>query len=258
MVKMFETTPFSGVDISILIILIGALILFFGRIISDTQIKKYDKLGYYIIGLEFSLWYIFIPGLLIYSILYTKNIFRFSISVLILIFIQIIIYIILSITIGAYTSIKYGLLNEIKKLVERELNQISFLGKLIRNLNDSESNDLIPKVLSILFSETPIKLFGNPIALFIFSSITILSSILLYKSEEALISISLVLTFYILTMVALSYGFNDANYPLAKIYLVNGAIIEGKILKSGDYIYVLKDGKHIFINKDKINYVEES
>ena len=59
-------------------------------------------------------------------------------------------------------------------------------------------------------------------------------------------------------MVALAYGFGNAYYPLGKIYMVDGSIIEGKILKFGEYVSVLKDDKKIFINNDKINYIEES
>jgi len=40
--------------------------------------------------------------------------------------------------------------------------------------------------------------------------------------------------------------------------MVDGSIIEGKILKFGEYVHVLKDDKKIFINQDKINFVEES
>ena len=45
---------------------------------------------------------------------------------------------------------------------------------------------------------------------------------------------------------------------LAKVYLVDEKIIEGKIVKFGDYVYLVKDDKKFFINQDKITYVEES
>ena len=59
-------------------------------------------------------------------------------------------------------------------------------------------------------------------------------------------------------MVALAYGFGSAYYPPGKIYMADGSVIEGKILKFGEYVCVLKEDKKIFINNDKINYVEES
>jgi hypothetical protein len=247
--KMFEAI--SGIDLTIIIILLSAFLLFFGRIGSPNE-EHHDKLGYYITGLQFSLRYIFIPVFLVYSILYNKTIFRVSAIASILIFLQFVIYICLSFTRGLYTSVKYGSLNEIKKIME------SNLVKLFRITKNSEFSDSYQKVLSGLLSETPIKLFGNSIALFIFSFITILSSMWLYKSQEALTWISLVLTFYILTMVAIAYRFKNEYYPLATVYLDDGTVIEGEILRSADYVYIKKDDKYIFINKDKIKYLEET
>jgi hypothetical protein len=246
---MFETIIYQGY-IPILIILLGVLILFFGKIVGDIKIEKHDKLSYYIEGLFFSLWYIFLPFLLTYYILYIYP-FRISVSTLILIGAQIIIYFLLGIFIKfLYTALKYGLLNLVKNvtkvLVENRLKQ------------DVNAKKALGLALG-LFSERWVKLFGDEIVLFIFSVITILSSSLLYKSGDALTPVSFVLTFFILIMVALAYGYNNTNYPLVKIYLVNGAIIEGRILKLGEYVCVLQDNiKRIFINKDKINYVEES
>lgn len=242
---MFETIPSSGIDIPILIILLGALILYFGKIVCDTKLEKYDKISYYIEGLTFSLWYIFFPLLLTYYILYIYP-FRISVSTPILIGTQIFIYVCLGIITFLYSSLKYGILNQLKNVTKVLVE---------RNLKHE-----LDKKAYFLFSERLIKLFRNEIVLFIFSVITILSSSLLYKLGEALTSLSLVLTFFILTMVALAYGYNNTYYPLAKIYLDNGKIIEGRILKLGDNFCILlqDDIKRIYINKDKINYVEES
>ena len=45
-----------------------------------------------------------------------------------------------------------------------------------------------------------------------------------------------------------------------QIVLENGDKISGKVLKFGDFIYILKEKeqKKLFVNKDKIVYVEES
>lgn len=248
---MFETMPFSWIDVPILIIILGALILFFGKIVGDTKIEKFDKLSNYIEGLFFSLWYIFLPFLLTYYILYIYP-FRISLSTLILLGVQIIIYFLLSIFITfLYTASKYGLLNLVKNvtkvLLEKRLKQ------------DVDAKKATLGVAEGLFSERWINLFRDEIVLFIISVITILLSSLLYKSGDALTPVSFVLTFFILTMVALAYGYNNTNYPHAIIYLVDGNKIEGKILKLGDYICILlqDDVKRIYINKDKINYIEE-
>jgi len=56
----------------------------------------------------------------------------------------------------------------------------------------------------------------------------------------------------------MAYGYRNARYPLAKIYLDDGKEIEGKILKFGDFIYVLEGDKKTFVNMDKVKYIEES
>ena len=59
-------------------------------------------------------------------------------------------------------------------------------------------------------------------------------------------------------MIAVAYGFRKAYYPPAKIYIEGGEVLEGRVLKFGEYIFMTKDDKKFFINKDKVRYVEES
>jgi hypothetical protein len=246
---MFEINQLTSQDISIFIVIIGALFLYFGGIVGETKVEKYDKFGYYRNGLFFSLVYIYFPFLLAY-IIYIKNLF--TISPLVSVFVQVVIFFCLTFTIMAYESKRYELLDFVKKKAEQELVQLKEQNLL--NVNISRSLDYGMNAIY----EIPIKLFGNKITLFIFSFLTILSNLCLYKLEGLLFLMSVVFAFLILTMVALAYGFGDAYYPPGKIYMVDGSVIEGKILKFGEYVCVLKDDKKIFINSDKINYVEES
>lgn len=66
--KTAEIFKLASLDISILIILFGALLLYFGRIIGETKVEKYDQLGYYEEGLLFSAVFIYIPSLIAYYI----------------------------------------------------------------------------------------------------------------------------------------------------------------------------------------------
>ena len=84
------------------------------------------------------------------------------------------------------------------------------------------------------------------------------------------ISVSLLLSFLILTLVSVIYGFNtkksdynnlikSLDYSL--IELENGQKIKGKIIKIGDEFIEIKkegakDGKTILLNKSKINSIE--
>lgn len=251
---MFELTQLTGVDLSIYIILLGAILLFFGKVVADTKVEKYDKLGYYIEGLIFSGVFVFIPFLFVY---YIKDILR--IPALILFFIQLLILVFLTWNIVAHEYFRrHGLIGEFKKIAVQKLNQIKGHNSFIGTAAKSRESWILSYVESVYYN-IPIKLFGNKLVLLFFSFETILSNFQLYESNELLIfGISLLFTFLILTMVAMAHGFNNAYYPPAKIHMVDGEIIEGKILKISDYVYILKDDKKIFINGDKINYFEEN
>ncbi len=171
-----------------------------------------------------------------------------------------IIFFILSWNLNAQEIIKkYELLDffrsEVKKNVHQIMGRESIIGRIIKP--DENWYDNFRKYVDWFLYKIPIKI-GNKYILGVFSFLTIMSNFKLYDSGELLIfGFSLVLAFFILTMIALAYGFSNANYPHAKVYLVDSGTIEGKILKSGDYICILRDDKLIFVNKDKINYIEE-
>lgn len=76
-------------------------------------------------------------------------------------------------------------------------------------------------------------------------------------SEQA-VSI-LLLVFVNFSLLAFAHGYTKSHYPLATITLENNKKISGKILKFGEYVYLLKkdEPKKIFINKDKIVSIEE-
>ena len=61
-------------------------------------------------------------------------------------------------------------------------------------------------------------------------------------------------------MMALVYGFSTAYYPPAVIHLKNGEILQGKLLKFGDFVYLFDPEQKvkIFINKQEIMYLKES
>lgn len=250
---MIETTNLTSVDLSIFIVLFGALFLYFGKIIGDTKVEKYEKLGYYIEGLIFSSVFVFIPFIFAY---YLKDVF--IISSLKLFFIQIPILGCLTWNIFTHEYLRrHGLLGKLKKTAEQKFNQIKEQNSIMGKVANREG--WIMSCVESVYYNIPIKLLGNKFVLLFFSFETISSNFQLYESSELLIfGISLIFTFFILTMVAMAYGFGNANYPPAKIHMIDGEIIEGKILKISEYVYLLKDDKKIFINGDKINYFEEN
>ena len=249
----------ATLDVSIIIILFGALFLYFGRIIGETKVEKYDQQSYYKEGLFFFAMYIYMPSLFAYYI-YVKS--PFDVSPLKLIAIQILIFICLFWNLISHEYIRrYELTDVLLKNVEEKNEQMrrqdSFIGRII--IKNNEKSIDFKKLINLFYYIIPIKIIGSKPILGIFSFITIISNFQLYNSSDILIlGFSLLLAFFIFTMVALAYGYGDAYYPPGKIYMVDGTIIEGKILKFGEYVSVLKEDKKLFINNDKINYVEES
>jgi len=261
-VKMFELFQFSSIDISVYIILFGALILYFGKVIGDTKVERYDKVGYSMEGVFFFCIYIFLPFLLVY---YVKDVF--SLPFWIMLFTQIsILGALLWNFIANVLLRKYGLREDFKKRstekIEKIKEQESFLGSLIKRKESvfKATFGLSYNEWNLLIWDTiPIKVFGGKRVLFLFSFLAILSNFYSFESGVLLnLGMSLLLTFFILTMSATAYGFGDAYYPPAKIYMDDGKIIEGKILKFGDFVYILSENKKFFINKNEINYIEES
>ena len=136
----------------------------------------------------------------------------------------------------------------------------TLLGNIIAVYETMKNNkDPVSTFSSIL--ETNRKISSNYIFLMLVSTISIFS---LYRaiSENSLIFIIVtsVLGFFIFTMIALVYGFSTAYYPPTVVYLRDGEILRGKLLKFGDFVYLLdKDRKiKIFVNKEEIKYLEES
>ncbi|MEM5861276.1 MAG: hypothetical protein QXJ20_02685 [Candidatus Aenigmatarchaeota archaeon] len=253
---------FNIPDFSIFIVLGGAILLYFGKIIGDTKVEKYDKLSYYIEGLLFSAFYLFLP--IIFSIYVIENLFK--IPNLWAVVVQMIIVGCLSWTITAHNLFRrYGLVEVFKKKIRerfKELSEKSIVKWAIKKEDWFKSKFGIDYVeLNLLaFYIIPIKFLGRKDSLFIFSFITLLSLLSVYVSEINLLvlSFSSVFTILSLTMIALAYGFSDSYYPPAKLYLEDGKVIEGNILKFGEFIYLVNDEKKIFVNSNKVTKIEES
>lgn len=254
----------TGIDLSIYLALLGAILLYFGKIVGSTKVEKYDKFACYLEGLFFSATFIFIPFLIAYHV---KNWFRFPILVSGLI--ELLIWGALSWNLMANELLKrHELLADFKKRVKEKFKGIkgkdSSLEKLVKSkyaktaVKSTFGLDYVD--LNVLAHYTiPIKLFGNKGVLGIFSFLTILSDFWFYKSGELLLfGIALLFTVFIFTMLALAYGYDNAYYPPAKIYLVDGRIMGGKLLKFDEFIYLLKGNKKTFINADKVKYIEEN
>jgi len=258
---MIEINDLTNLNYSIFFILLGIIVYYFGRFIGDTRVEEFDKDGYYIEGFFFFIFYVVIPFVIaIYTDNYLENqellsAYRIKLNQypLKIIILQIFVLSCLSKNIKANKFFnRYGLLNKSREDFKRKCEEMSKRLKI-------DTEQLI-ELFDLIHYKIPIKVLGNKKVLYIYSFITIYSSIYIFKNiiSPLIIIISLLFTLFIITTVAISIGYNGAYYPTAKIFLDDETVFEGQILKFGKYISLIKDEKKIFINKDRINYIEES
>ena len=60
---MLEIIEHLNWNTTVFIILAGALILYFGKLIADVKVEHYERINIYITGLFFTTIYVFVPGL---------------------------------------------------------------------------------------------------------------------------------------------------------------------------------------------------
>ncbi|HII91571.1 MAG TPA: hypothetical protein HA262_05225 [Methanosarcina sp.] len=68
---------------------------------------------------------------------------------------------------------------------------------------------------------------------------------------------SFLIAFLIFTNLAFCEGYCEARYPKGNIYCKNGRIIKGIILKYANYVCLLTENEKCLINRDDISYIEE-
>lgn len=251
-------TQLTSSDIPIVIILLGALFLYFGFIIGNTKVWKHDKIEYYIQGLFFFVFYIFIPFIACFFLRGQLNVWSFLLNpiyiqvvvlfqVAVLLF-QFVVFCFLSGTINAQKIRRYEFVDTGRNEFEKIINELPFIGKIIRS--NENLYDKFEKFFELIAYKIPIKM-ENQYILFIFSFLTILSNFILYDSpttstyasgELLIFGFSMVLSFIILTYAALAYGFSDVGYRFVKVYLVDSEPIQGKMLHYGELIIILKNG----------------
>ncbi len=251
----------SSLDISVAIVVFSAVLYYFGRLIADTHVEQADKPALYVTGFMFVVFFILIPGGVVY---YIKD-YLLWIPKLALVLLQILMFSMLSWALKTYEYfLKHGLLDVFQEAYRKKLEEIKKENTLLGNIIAvyeirRNSKDPVSTFSGIL--EANRKISSNYTFLMLVSAISIFS---LYKaiSERSVVFIvaTSVLGFFLFTMMALVYGFSTAYYPPTVVYLDNGEIIRGKLLKFGDFIYLLDEDRKIkiFINKQEVKYLKES
>ncbi|NJE13786.1 hypothetical protein [Thermococcus sp. LS2] len=260
---MLDLSSLTTLNISALIVLASVVLYYFGRLIADTHVEQADKSALYVTGFIFVVFFILVPGIVIY---YIQDYLTW-IPLIIPIVLQILIFSMLSWTLKTYEYfLKHDLLdifrkNYIEKLEEIKKNN-TMLGSLFRNYEDIIKRTIGDPVSFFLNAlELNRKISSNYIFLMLASAISILSiHMAISKNSLIFTAVTSILGVFIFTMIALVYGFSTAYYPPAVIYLRDGEILRGKLLKFGDFVYLLDEDRKvkIFVNKHEIKYLEES
>jgi hypothetical protein len=148
---------------------------------------------------------------------------------------------------------------EFKKKLKQIKNSNTITGRLMRSRRGSGVSSNLEKNPMTMFDITT-KIFGSPTALLLYSFLTILITTYFFSNGGFLaFGISIVFTFYILTLTAVSYGFSQSYLPPAKIIMDDGKVIEGRVIKFDEYfIYMLRGNEKIFINSSKVKIIRES
>jgi len=249
-------------NLSLVIIAIAALLYYFGKLIGDVKVEKYEKTDCYIEGLFFSLRYIALPFV---AVLFLTQYVNLYIPFLPALFLQIIILGCLWLSAFAHEYLRrHGGLSRFKKLSSAKIEQLKKEHHIFAKIEEkTKTKNGLAELPSLAYYKIPIKVFGNNDVLFLFSLIILWGSYSCISPETAFQPSTIflsILAFVNLTFLALTFGYTNAYYPPAKIVLENGNEINGKVLKFGEFVYLLKENedKKLFINKDKIVYVEES
>lgn len=124
-------------NISFLLIVFAATFLYFGRIIGDTKVEKFDKIEYYITGFCFTIIYVLFPLAITIEI---YRFFDFRLSLPFVFVVQFVILLSLLLNFRAhYILRKHGFIEIFKKEIERKISERkrkkSTLGKLMENTN---------------------------------------------------------------------------------------------------------------------------
>lgn len=255
-----EENSLIGV-ISISVILISALIYYFGVLWGHTQVADYTKADCYFAGVVFIIKYLLPACILILLIrdyhtffneLSTQSISNFMTSQI-------------------YSSIGIGLFIICQLIFLEWINRNNKKYEL-RNKSEIYQEesvvlyfDVIKGILHWGEPPTDIRLFSRRkeklkehLYLLTISNMTIIFIYMFYSLgiSKALILLSSGIAFLTFTNIVFSVGHSEAHYPKVQIYLKNNAIFEGNVLKFGDYMFFLIDGKTRLINKDDISYIE--
>jgi hypothetical protein len=239
----------STLDLSLILFIFGLFSYYFGKLIEECKPTKDVKQVTYMSGAFFIFFYILLPGLIIYQfskqLILVKNGFLWMLGCFIL---QNTLFSITHKKSQAYQMIKSGYTELFNKKVKSNTN------KLLEKLNINKYNKIDQdKIINIFFIN---KLSDFWLFIIVLAQILIFINVIFVSSNVLFIFIIFTYLFLGTTNVAVLYGWNRANYPIAKGVLTDKEIIEGRLMKiEDDYVNIRGEKKTYHINKNNIKYI---
>jgi sRNA-binding regulator protein Hfq len=237
------------------VILISAIIYYFGVRWGETHVEEYNVASQYFAGILFMINFVLKPYVVIYGVTrfiefifelfseyntFQLSFFKSEINLFLNYLQYLLIIIPYFLIVLEYLILRFIRLN-VKKFEEMRKSLVKFY----------EFDCTKIKVWEwLLLESTPYLVAVIIYGLYELNEI--------YKLSIPLIILpSFLIAFLIFTNLAFCEGYCEAHYPKGNIYCKNGRIIEGIILKYANYVYLLTENEKCLINRDDISYIEE-
>lgn len=243
---------------SLLLVAAGALSLYFGSIISGSKVERLSRLNFRILGGIFTVFYIILPVVLVYSLSLKRGLFFYSLPWWMVVG-------------GLYLIYKlYKNEAAVKKNERLELTQKpEFRDALERGINEMRYGEFFNRVLSAQWksvgegAEYTFSLMRNLLEnkklIFLFALITSYLLLQGLQGEELLSLISLISSLLVFTLLAAAWGHSGVDYPHSVIEMEDGNVHSGRVLSyDEEFISIINENKTLALHKDKIKTIKQS
>jgi sRNA-binding regulator protein Hfq len=221
------------------VILISAVIYYFGVRWGETKVEEYSVASHYFAGILFVIRYLLMPLFIILIIKYSIETYVSNFSDLSIIELK---------TYSLQAFVLYLLILVVEYIIHKivHFSRNRFVEK--RKSRDEFEAFEYPKINK----------YGQLLLLYFIPLLVTTIVYVFYELNVPFVIIipSFIIAFLTFTNLAFCAGYCNTHYPEAVLYLKNGMVIDGIILKKGNYTYVLTKNKEYIINKDEIRYIE--
>lgn len=245
-------------DLDLVYLLAAAFVLYFGRLIADVQVRRYDENMQRYEGFLFSIIYILIPASGAYLVLASDLLWFEPNSLVSLLGLSLILSI-YKVNFLANKSHKYELLEteRFSKKVDERMEELSisedladkgrdFLGQNYKEFY----RDLFPAIKSFTENKKVIMTLSGLTSLFFFSAL---------GSNLFILTLIVAMSILSYSSAAITYGYSRSSYPYYNVRLEGGKTISGKLIrKTDDELILCSDKEKISVRRDQVELKRKS